>query len=101
MIFRSHTDYTPVLHQRLLDGMPYTQYCSSGNSSTCQVLIEATYIDDAGHCRSVVERNFSAGGDKRHFGDRVVEMLWDSERLHITNPAPTTSMYRIANLVLA
>jgi hypothetical protein len=65
------------------------------------VLIESTHIDDAGNRRVVVERNFPVRGDKKHFGDGVIEMFWNVERLHITNPAPTAGMYRIANLVLA
>src|SRR5690242_12325874 len=81
--------------------MAHPQACSRDNGAMGKMLIQPTDIHNTGHRRMIWQEHLTLRRKKNNGRDRMVEMLWNCQRLHIADPAPATGMDGIANLVVA
>src|SRR5204863_5252582 len=101
MILRRYSQHTLVSQNCLLDSMAHTHYGASSNGTAREMLVETTYIQDAGNGRIIMESHFTMRGDKNNLRYRMIQIFRDREGLHIAHPASPTRMDGIADFVLA
>src|SRR5690348_15821034 len=80
--------------------MAYTNCCTGIDRTSSKVLVNTAYINHTGNGRIIQKRNLALRRKKNNFSDWVIEMFGYCERLHILDPAPSTCMDRVANLIL-
>src|SRR5579883_3180862 len=80
--------------------MAHTDRCTRSHSAAREMLIHPAHIDHAGDGRIIAQGYFAMRREKKDTGDRVIEVLWNAERLHILDPASAAGMHWIANFVL-
>src|SRR5882724_2908216 len=101
MIFYRHPNNTSLLKQSLLDRMANTDLRAGRDRTPSQMLIKAAHIYYAGHTRIIDEHHFATRRDKDNFFDGMIELLGNGQGLHITDPASSTGMDRVTDLILA
>jgi hypothetical protein len=101
MILNGYATDAIIFYEGLLDGMIYAEDGSSGHRPARQMLVDATYIQYTGDPRIIVKGNLAVWRDKIDCIDRMIEVFWDIERLHIAHPASAARMNGVTNFVLA
>src|SRR5579859_6891289 len=103
MILRHHAHDAPVfatILQRLLYRMAHPDSRTRLHSAASQMLIDAAHIEHTSNGWVIRQWHLSLRRNKDHLWNRMIEVLRYRQSLHIANPATTTRMHGIANLIL-
>ncbi len=101
MILSRHPQNTPIFHNRLFNCMAHAQCSASGNSAPRKMLVDAAHIHHTGNRGMIRKWYFAMRRNKYYLRYRMIQVLGNSKRLHITDPASPAGMHRVSDLVLA